>query len=46
VDDDTLQLRAERFSNAGRIYTIDAVVSGGGQVVYDTAVVTVPLRMR
>ncbi|HJR92982.1 MAG TPA: ExeM/NucH family extracellular endonuclease [Acidimicrobiia bacterium] len=46
VDDDTLQLRAERFSNAGRTYTIDALVSGGGQVVYDTAVVIVPLRMR
>lgn len=42
VDSETVQLRAERFSKDGRIYTIDAIISGGGQVVYDQATVEVP----
>ncbi|MGH8911493.1 MAG: ExeM/NucH family extracellular endonuclease [Acidimicrobiia bacterium] len=42
VDDDTLQLRAERFSTNGRVYTIEAIISDAGQVVYDDTTVEVP----
>ncbi|MEA4945881.1 MAG: ExeM/NucH family extracellular endonuclease [Propionicimonas sp.] len=37
-----LKLRAERFSRKGRTYTVAVVASGGGQVTYTTATVTVP----
>lgn len=41
-DGDTIALRAERFSHSGRIYTVDVVVTDGGQVRYVEAAVTVP----
>ena len=42
VDGDMLQLRAERFSTNGRVYTIEAIISDAGQVVYDDTTVEVP----
>jgi predicted extracellular nuclease len=46
VDSDTVRLRAERYSRDGRTYTIRAIVSGDGQVRYDTAEVRVPHSKR
>jgi uncharacterized protein len=40
--EDTVDLRAERFSTSGRIYTITAYLSGNGQVVVDVTIVVVP----
>lgn len=42
VDDSLVKLRAERFSTAGRTYTITVMVQQPGQVRFDTATVHVP----
>lgn len=42
VDDDTLRLRAERYSVNGRTYTITALASGGGQALVSSTEVVVP----
>jgi uncharacterized protein len=40
--DATVDLRAERFSTSGRLYTITALVTGLGQAKFDSAFVSVP----
>jgi len=40
--DDSLKLRAERFSVAGRVYTIGVQLTDGNEVVFDATEVTVP----
>jgi predicted extracellular nuclease len=44
VDDDTLQLRSERYSDAGRTYTIVVTVTDGTQTVFETLTVRVAKR--
>jgi uncharacterized protein len=46
VNDHLVKLRAERFSPAGRTYTITAMLEQPGQVKYDTATVFVPHSRR
>ena len=41
VDDDTLQLRSERYAEAGRTYTIVVTVTDGTQTVFETLTVRV-----
>jgi predicted extracellular nuclease len=40
--DDTVDLRAERYSTLGRLYTITVLVSGNGQTALGTTTVYVP----
>jgi len=42
ITDGELRVRAERYSRAGRTYTIDVVATGGGQVRHATVKVKVP----
>ncbi|MBA3798757.1 MAG: hypothetical protein H0X18_06610 [Geodermatophilaceae bacterium] len=44
VDDDTLRLRSERYSDAGRTYTIVVTVTDGTQTVFETLTVRVAKR--
>ncbi|MBA3411888.1 MAG: endonuclease/exonuclease/phosphatase family protein, partial [Geodermatophilaceae bacterium] len=44
VDDDTLQLRSERYAEAGRTYTIVVTVSDDTQTVFETLTVRVAQR--
>ncbi|MDQ4037687.1 MAG: ExeM/NucH family extracellular endonuclease, partial [Actinomycetota bacterium] len=44
VDDDSLDLRSERYSAAGRTYTIDVLVTNGSQTVFETITVRVANR--
>lgn len=46
IDDDTVDLRAERFSERGRTYTIRLLTGADGQIVYTTTTVEVPLSNR
>ncbi len=42
IDDDTVNLRAERFSTDGRTYTLYLRISDGTRTLFTTAEVTVP----
>ncbi len=44
MDDDSLDLRSERYSEAGRTYTIDLAVSDGSQAIFETITVHVSNR--
>ncbi len=44
LDDDTLRLRSERYSDAGRTYTIVVSVTDGSQTVFETLTIRVANR--